>query len=530
MKKGIILSLCLLCVAFTVQPLTGQNRPNQRIEDTAEDKTDQVVEMLDSLVNIKYISRISLKKYPVTRNNFQPTDIPSYTDEILRQRLAKLQSPISLAFNDQVKWYIDLYVSRRRELSSITLGLSRLYFPMFEQVLDMYGLPLELKYLAVVESALNPLAVSKMGATGLWQFMYNTGKVYNLEINSYVDERRDAYKSTVAACQYLKEMYAIYKDWLLVIASYNCGPGNVNKAIIRSGGKTNFWEIAKYLPKETRGYVPAFIAVNYMMNYAAEHNIPTIPTVLSYLELDTITVTHKLSLSDVAPAVGISFELLRFLNPIYKRNFIPKSYDKPFVLILPANKVSVFLANAENLYRNPTDNFFPLTTHVRGNPLLARKAQAAKVIQTGNGGETSKPQKVEVPKDIRKIHIVKKGEDIKDLSYKYECTADELKKWNHMKNMKLRTGQRVIIYLSSETHNRLMTFDQKQDDPPRNITVDNPKARVKYVYYVVRKGDTLWTIAQKYEGVTVEQLKQINRIKGSGSLKPGTRIKVALTT
>jgi membrane-bound lytic murein transglycosylase D len=522
MKKRIVVRLYLLFAVLCAQTLTAQNRGHVKIEE-ADDKNDQVIEMLDSLVNIKYISRISLKKYPVTRNNFQPSDIPTYSDDILRQRLAKLQSPISLAFNEQVKRYIELYVNRRRELSSITLGLSRLYFPLFEQVLDMYGLPLELKYLAVVESALNPLAVSKMGATGLWQFMYNTGKIYNLEINSYIDERRDVYKSTVAACQYLKEMYSIYKDWLLVIASYNCGPGNVNKAIIRSGGKTNFWEIAKYLPKETRGYVPAFIAVNYMMNYSAEHNIPIIPTVLSYLELDTITVTQKLSLSDVGPAIGVSSDLIRFLNPIYKRSFIPKSYDKPFVLILPANKVSTFLANSESLYRNPTDN--PQPVYSGGNPLLVRKAPAVQVVQAV---QTSAPQQTVLPKEIRKVHIVKKGEDADALTQRYECTIAELKKWNHMKTMKLRAGQRVIIYLSSDTQNRLMTYAEKES---KTIpVVDNPEAKVKYVYYVVQKGDTLWKIAQKYEGVTVEQLKQINKLRSTSELKPGTRIKVVLTT
>ena len=489
--------------------------------------------MLDSLVNIKYISRISLKKQP-TRSNFQPNDIPAYTDDVMKQRLTRLQSPIPLVYNDQVKKYIELYVNRRRELSSITLGLARLYFPMFEQVLDTYGLPLELKYLAVVESALNPMAVSRVGATGLWQFMYNTGKVYNLEINSFVDERRDVYRSTVAACQYLKEMYSIYHDWLLVIASYNCGPGNVNKAIIRSGGKTTFWEIAKYLPKETRGYVPAFIAVNYMMNYAAEHNISPIPSVISFLELDTVNVTRKLSLLDVASSVGVSTELIRFLNPIYKKNYIPYAYDsKPFKLILPASKVAVFLANSETIYKGgamiPEVAAVPVITRVSGrHGRMVVKNNTVAAAPDAKPAETPR----EVVKDIRKVHIVRRGDDMESIADRFECTVDELKKWNHMKNSRLRNGQRVIIYLSSETSNRILTYSEdKSEDDNSEIASSAGKSKVKYIYHVVQRGDTLRTIAKRYTGVTVEQLKHINNIRSSSkALKPGTKIKVALMT
>ena len=235
---------------------------------------DPIVAMLDSLVNINHVIRYSYlnpdNKQPESTTGF---GVPSFSDEEYALRMSRIPTPIRLTYNQSVKNYIDLYSLRRRELTSRIMGLSNLYFPMFEEVLDREGLPLEFKYLSVVESALNPLAVSPMGATGLWQFMFNTGKLYDLKVTSYLDDRKDPYKSTVAACKYFKDMYSIYGDWLLVIASYNCGPGNVNRAINRSGGKTNFWEIEKYLPSETRGYVPAFIAVCYLMNYSREHNL-----------------------------------------------------------------------------------------------------------------------------------------------------------------------------------------------------------------------------------------------------------------
>lgn len=527
MKKSIWLFSFLLFVSI-LQPGRAQSKLSQA--DSPNDVPgggieaggggDQVIEMLDSLVNIRYISRLNLRKYPQTRNNFQPSDIPSYSDEVIRQRLGRILSPVQMTYNDQVKKYIELYVHHRRDLTSIALGLSRLYFPMFEQVLDQYGLPLELKYLAVVESALNPLATSRVGATGLWQFMYTTGKSYNLEINSYIDERRDAYKSTVAACQYLKEMYAIYHDWLLVIASYNCGPGNVNKAIIRSGGKTSFWEICKYLPKETRGYVPAFIAVNYMMNYAADHNIPTTPSVISFLEVDTLNISRKLSLADVAAAIGVTPELIRFLNPVYKKSIIPTGFDKPNKLILPANKVATFLANADVLYKGG-DNYFssPVITKVRTSPIV-KPMLVEKALPPA---PAPAPPMV---RDIRKIYIIKSGEDINDIAQQYECSTDDIQKWNHMKNLHVRNGQRLIIYLSSETQERLIAYEERKTD---KHPVSLAKTKIHYIYHVVQRGDTLWTIAQKYEGVTVEQLKQINRIHSSSRpLKPGTKIKVAL--
>ena len=276
------------------------------------DNYDPIVATLDSLVNLNYIQRLNFASSgDNTSNDFKPYDIPSYSDDVYRSRMSKIQSPIMLTYNPQVREYIDMYSIRKRQLTARVMGLSNLYFPLFEQILDQQGLPLELKYLSIVESALNPTAVSRCGATGLWQFMFNTGRMYNLRVNSYIDERRDPEKATYAACQYFKNMYDIYHDWLLVIASYNCGPANVNKAIVRSGGKTSFWEISKYLPRETRGYVPAFIAVTYLMNYTTEHNLVAVPPVISYYEADTVYVDSKVAFNQIASTIDVPVELIQ---------------------------------------------------------------------------------------------------------------------------------------------------------------------------------------------------------------------------
>ncbi len=281
---------------------------------------DPIVEALDSLVKLNNVLRFNSSNAKAV--NSSDRSAPVYSEEVYKARMARMSSPIPMVYNDQVRNYIDLYAYKMRGHTSRVLGLSELYFPLFEEALDKEGLPMELKYLAIVESALNPIAVSRAGATGLWQFMYNTGKGYNLTINSFIDERRDPIKSTYAACKYFKDMYAIYGDWLLVIASYNCGPGNVNKAIRRAGGKTNFWEISQYLPAETRGYVPAFIAVTYVMNHSSEHNIFAVQPAFNYFEVDTLAIEKQISLKKISETIGLPYDVITYLNPVYKSGII----------------------------------------------------------------------------------------------------------------------------------------------------------------------------------------------------------------
>lgn len=483
---------------------------------------DPIVAMLDSLVNQNYIQRLSFASSGTQQNNFQPFEIPSYSDEVYAQRISKIQSPMALVYNQQVREYIDMYALRKRGLTERVMGLANLYFPLFEQTLDQNDLPLEFKYLSIVESALNPTAKSRVGATGLWQFMLQTGKLYNLKVNSYVDERRDPVKSTQAACDYFKNMYAIYHDWLLVIASYNCGAGNVNKAIARSGGKTNFWEISKYLPKETRGYVPAFIAVTYLMNYSAEHNLTAVPPVISFYEADTVLVDQQVSLRDVAEVIDVPLDLLTYLNPLYKRGIIPET-DEPQVLRLPANKINTYLARIDKLFTPDTQPAFTADNDAQLNDYIT--------------------------KQIKKYHTVKKGEHLYSIADKYNCSINDIKRWNKFKGTKVFKGQRLLVYVSVKEKAQLSSsVDHKSTPSSKGKSSDNAiaksggakasaaKAKVpasfnttdgKYTWHIVQKGDTLYSIAKRYEG-TVDEIKSLNNLS-TNELKPGTKLRVKVS-
>ena len=284
-------------------------------------KDDPIVAMLDSLANLKFWGSYEFITDTLTLNTkkYNKDEIPEFNDSVYEKRIARLnrETPFELVYNKDVHRWIDLYAKSRRDLTSRMLGLAELYFPLFEEQLDKYDIPLEIKYLAIVESALNPSARSRAGAKGLWQFMYRTGKLYKLKVTSLVDERCDPYKSTVAACQHLSDLYDIYHDWSLVLAAYNSGAGNVNKAIRRSGNKKNYWLIQYRLPRETRGYVPAFIAVTYLMNYATEHNLyPVKPKVFNH-EIDTVTVKQALSFEQISEMLSIPEDELKFLNPSF---------------------------------------------------------------------------------------------------------------------------------------------------------------------------------------------------------------------
>jgi len=493
---------------------------------------DPIVEMLDSLVSLNISLKLNTSA-PASTGAYQPYEIPTYSDDIYAKRMQKIQTPIPLDFNEQVKEYIDLYAVKKRGLTERVMGLSTLYFPQFEQILDQQGLPLEFKYLSVVESALNPVAVSHCGATGLWQFMLGTGKLYNLKVNSYIDERKDPYKATLAACQYFKDMYAIYKDWLLVIASYNCGPGNVNKAIARSGGKTNFWEISPYLPQETRGYVPAFVAVTYLMHYTAEHNLNAVPPIISFYEADTVYINHGVSLKQISASLNVSEELIRYLNPVYKKGIIPNS-EEPAVLRLPTNKMNFFLANINTILV----------------PEMPENRNIASVSTKEDPGYTY------VSKTIKKYHKVRRGERMSTLADRYDCSVQDIKHWNKLRSTKLVNGQRLAVYVTvrekkapknetalnvpaktstdsavnSPVTSDSMLANSTPADTQNLAAKQSTKPAVKsnddkFLYHVVQPGDTLWNIAMRYDGVTVQKLRKINRLN-SNALKVGTKLKV----
>lgn len=524
-KAYLILLLPFLIIGTTLKSQTAD------LKDTNQFKTpDPISAMLDSMTAQKFLSRADFVE--ATRNlpfpdKSVPYEFKSFPDSVYKKNLAKLQSPIPMDYNDQVRAQIDMYAKRPYSISKL-LGLANLYFPMFEEVLDKEGLPLEFKYLAIVESALNPVAHSWCGATGLWQFMYTTGILYDLKVTSYIDERKDPYKATMAACQYFKDMYLIYKDWLLVIAAYNCGAGNVNRAIMRAGGSKDFWEISKYLPYETRSYVPAFIAVNYVMNYAKDYNITPEAPVLSFFQVDTITVSQPVTLKQVSKTLNIPQDVLEYLNPIYTRGYIP-ALDATQKLRLPYNKVGIFMANADGIY----------------------KASYMETASAYTQQQNSKPNGETVIKDIEKTYIVKSGESIPVIAGRFEISSADLMKWNHLSSSLIYPGQKLIIQTKevvkvekptakdsiaavaskdSITKSKDSVAVVKTDSvktQKTNVTlIENNAASTKYIYYMVQPGDTLWNIAQKYQGVTVQQLKDINKLSEGHVLLPGTKLKV----
>tara|TARA_B100001057_G_scaffold395820_1_gene405437 strand:- start:2136 stop:3401 length:1266 start_codon:yes stop_codon:yes gene_type:complete len=346
---------------------------------------------------------------------------PVFSDSVYEARIQHLdtKTPIDLVYNPYVKQYINVYTKQRRQQMSRMMGLAAYYFPVFEEVLDQFNLPLELKYLALVESALNPKAKSWAGATGLWQFMYNTGKEYNLKVSSYVDERMDPYRATVAACEFFEKSYSVYGDWSLVLASYNSGRGNVNKAIRRSGGKRNYWQIRRFLPKETRSYVPAFIAVCYAMNYASDHKISTEKPRVLFHEVDTVEVKYQIDFEYLSSSLGISIDELEFLNPSYKINVIPKIDGRPYHLVLPFVKMGAFVENEKEIYAH----FVELDTQKRKNyPKYSEQ-------------------------DERIVHRVKRGEYLGKIARRYGCSVKKIQQWNNLKNDNIRVGQRLILYV-----------------------------------------------------------------------------------
>jgi len=679
MNKSLnLLLIFFFGVAVTIQAQQAREYPgSEKTPGEVEMIGDNfIVAALDSLSTLKYFesSENTMCRLNENKYNFLPNFVPTYPDSVYYYRMQRLDigSPIDLTYNSYVRMFIDMYANKKRGTTARVLGLAQMYFPMFEQQLDKFNVPLELKYLAIVESALNAKARSRVGAGGLWQFMYYTGKVYGLEVTSYVDDRNDPLKATIAACRHFNDLYNMYHDWLLVLAAYNSGPGNVNKAIRRSGGKMTFWEIMPYLPRETRDYVPAFIAVNYVMAYSNEHNIyPVMPKIL-YHETDTIAVNQPLTLGILADKLNINISELEFLNPTFKTDFIPATPANPFFIRLPKKSIADFINNEPSIYAyyqlkgydasqyrlQDNGDYEIVTKRVthkvrRGETLatiarkydcstseikkwnklrkssvskgqalkiyvqsrqpavLAKNPKTVPVIQ--DASETSELQtsaqsgsnleKKSVTVDVKpQIHVIKKGESLGKVAAKYHVTTQDLLAWNNLKKHTVLVGQKIRVNAPEKTvveesiavnktkENRKPALQQKQvlsnakfhvvkkgeflnkiaasygvnpDDlvawnsletnnllvgqklrvnPPdsgNNSTTIAQDALVKgktnkdmrdlkLVFYTVKPGDTLWSICQHYEGITIDQLKEWNKLSGKAGLKVGQKIKVIL--
>jgi membrane-bound lytic murein transglycosylase D len=482
-------------------------------QDDIEILTEKVVpgSNLDSLVNLWHLRNSVTDLVVDTISDYTERLIEELPDSVYIARLAAINSPFAFTYNSQVKSYIKLYTQRRRTQVETMLGLSDYYFPIFEAALDAKNLPLELKYLPIIESALNPQALSKAGASGIWQFMYYTGKQYGLEINSYIDERRDPVKATQAAVDFLSDLYAIYGDWQLVIAAYNCGPGNVNKAIRRAGGKRNFWEIYYGLPRETRGYVPAFIAAAYTMTYAREHDFVASPSYLP-IATDTIMVSQPLHFNQIAQVMQIPIEILRELNPQYRRDVVPAK-GKPYALRLAFDHSTNFVSLEDSIFSYNRNQFFP------DNKLLAAPSDARHPVVSPSGREA--------------IHYtVKSGDAIGVIAGWFHVSVSDLRYWNGINRNLIRVGQRLVVYVPKDKSEHYQDIanarmnKSKRTSPAVKQVIQTNLADGEFVYYTVRPGDNLWTIAQQYPGVTNEDILKLNKITDVRKIKPGQKLRI----
>lgn len=419
----------------------------ERIEEAA---ADSVVQEglpryeVDSLISAWYS-----KRAPVI-NDFVPDTLASadpviagVPDDVFIDRLQAMMSPIPMVYNDQVRKFIELYVVRRRDLVQRMLSLKEYYFPIFESVLEEHGMPQELKYMSVIESALNPNALSRVGASGLWQFMLYTGKRYGLEVTSYVDERRDPVKASEAAAVFLQDLYDMYGDWHLAIAAYNCGPGNVNRAIARSGGQKDFWKIYYNLPRETRGYVPAFIAAAYAMTYASEHHIYAGETGVPPTS-DTVMVYQPLHFNQVASVIGVPTETIRQLNPQYKHDVVPAQDGKTYSLALPVDATFSFAAYEDSIYARDRKTYFP-------DNRIAKISEAKGYAYAGRTPDGK----------VKLIYTVKKGDVPGGIARKFGVRVADLNYWNNIRRNMIRDGQKLVIYVPKNKADRYTGMAQK---------------------------------------------------------------------
>jgi len=456
--------------------------------------------------------------------------------ELLKSRLAAMdaKSPFNIEYNPGLENIIKSFLKNRKKSFERLMAISEYYFPMFEEALAKQNVPLEIKYLAVVESALNPKAVSRMGATGLWQFMYQTGKQYNLKIDSYVDERSDPLKSSEAAAQYMTNMYAIFGDWDLVLASYNSGPGNVAKAIRRSGGQQNYWNIRKNLPKETQGYVPAFLATMYIYEYHKEHGIIPNRAATKHFATDTILIKKQMSFKQISDLLDVPVTQLQLLNPSYKLNVVPFYNDQAHFLRLPMDKIAVFTSNEDKIYA-----YAQHETDLRERPFQVLKAIAA--TDTLNYTQ----QRITLPKTS--YYKVKRGDNLSGIANRYGITLAELKKWNNLKSNAVASGKTLKI-ITNESVVRTVKKEPKINNALLEIKSDNQQIAVSDVktskeanskkiiktdtlssniatFYVIQKGDNLSSIAKK-NNVSVEEIKEWNHLSGT-SIQLGSSLQVA---
>lgn len=455
-KKYLLLIAFLLsatCNLYAQDVIDGDEEDEEEVEVAPEDEvtiTDQegneeVIDFpeamtfdLDSLMNL-YMSKTYLS---IDGDCQTASESPAYTKEDLMERLKRLPTVMEMPYNEVVQKFIDRYAGRLRHSVSYMLGASNFYIPIFEEALEAYGLPLELKYLPIIESALNPKAVSRVGATGLWQFMLVTGKQYGLEVNSLVDERRDPVKASYAAAHYLSDLYKIFGDWSLVIASYNCGPGNINKAIHRAGGVKDYWQIYPYLPRETRGYVPAFIAANYIMTYYSDHNICALRTQLP-AQTDTVVVNRNVHLSQIADVLGIDINVLRTLNPEYRRDIVPGT-TKPSAIKMAMADVTRFIDSQDSIYNYNASELLLKRDEVYVNDDIPTFTTNKK----GRRGRTTASRRTKHTRGKAasgRSVTVRRGDTLSEIARRNGTTVAKLRKLNGIRGNNIQAGKKLKV-------------------------------------------------------------------------------------
>ena len=479
---------------------------------------DYTLDVTDSLLSLWYVHKSMLKGDTVSFNMDSVHFRSSVTDKEYLQRLADMNSFITLPFNETVRNYIILYSEKMPTKMSSMLALSQYYFPIFEEIFDRYGLPKELKYMAVIESAFNPVAVSRAGAKGMWQFMYNTAKMYGLTINSFVDERLDPVKSADAAARYMRDAYRIFGDWNLAISSYNCGSGNVNKAMRRSGSR-EFWPVYNYLPRETRGYGPAFVGAMYAFTYYREHGL--VPETDSMpVQVDTFHIRRMLHFQQVSALTGVSVEMLKKLNPQYVHDIVPGTAKEEYVLRLPYQYTSKFIENEDSVYAyNAKEYFSPATLQ---NIAVSGSASSQRIA-----------------------YKVKSGDYLGRIASRYHVTVKQIMEWNHLRNTNLRVGQVLYIYgkfngpvaqSSGASSKSSAASSSKGSASSDGATLASSKgsaatpppadsaAEGTYTVYVVKSGDSLYRISQDYPGVSADDIMKFNGI--GTDIRPGMKLKI----
>lgn len=480
-----------------------------------------------------------------------------FDTELFKNRLKKLdaRSPFVIEYNPTLENTIKAFLKNRSKSIERQMALAEYYFPMFEEHLAKYNLPLEIKYLAIVESALNPKAKSRVGAGGIWQFMPATGKQYKLDISSYIDERHDPLKATEAMCHYMTNMYAIFGDWSLVLASYNCGPGNVSKAIRRAGGSTDYWEIRKYLPQETANYVPAFLATMYIYEFKKEYGLVPQKASVTYFETDTVAVKKAMSFKQLSELLDVSIEELEFFNPTYSKNHIPSYEDEIYFLRLPKNKIGLFVSNEEKIYayvdylENEKIRKAQLAK-VQKRDSIAKKDSVAIALATTGDVEYEKVIEKRIKEIIKKdYHKVKKGETLSEIADQHNVSITDLRKWNKIKGSNINFGQSLVIQTKKKVSvNEVVKKPIKKseikpsetdvlvaDTNPTDKTAESKEVvttsakkdriEIKEDFYIVQKGDSIFSITKKFPNLTVEDLKKKNNLPNN-NIQPGMKLKI----